>query len=129
MSVMSRAALNRFLNEELERLQKAIETQEEMTQPGVHQVGDDGDHALTHTDQGQHKAVVEHLKQLLSQVEAARERLAAGTYGICMDCERPIPAERLEALPYATLCVNCQSKRERAKSARLGFAQFAQRLT
>ncbi len=119
---LSPGMLSRFLDQETDRLQKAIQIQEELTRPSPHQVGDEGDHALSHTDQGKHQAVVEHLKQLLSQVQAARERLAAGTYGICVDCERPIPPERLEALPYAALCVSCQSKREKS---RLGRSRLA----
>ncbi len=127
MNSMSRAALNRLLAQEAERLQKAIGTQQELTRPDENQVGDEGDHALTQADRGQHQTVVEHLKQLLSQVEAARERMAAGTYGVCMGCGRPIPPERLEAVPYATLCVDCQSKHEKGKMRRTGFALVAER--
>ncbi len=54
-------------------------------------------------------------RDLLEQVNAALRRLDEGTYGICADCGEPIPLERLEALPYATLCVRCQTARERAR--------------
>ena len=118
MNRVSRGTLSRILDQETERLQKAIQIQEELTVPRPHQVGDEADHALSHADQGKHQAVVEHLRQLLSQVQAARERLAAGTYGVCMECERPIPPERLEALPYAALCVSGQSKREKSRLGR-----------
>ncbi len=77
MTIRSRAALHRLLAEEMDRLQKAIRTQEELTRPGAHQVGDDADHASRDVDQGKNKTVVAHLKQLLAQVESARERLAA----------------------------------------------------
>ena len=43
----------------------------------------------------------------LRQVEEALERLAAGTYGTCRSCGRPIAAERLEAIPWAALCIDC----------------------
>ncbi len=115
MTITSRAALRRLLAEETDRLQKAIQSQEELTRPGAQQVGDDADHASRDVDKSKNKTVVAHLKQLLAQVESARERLAAGTYGICMDCGRPIPPERLEVLPYATLCVACQSRREKTR--------------
>ena len=39
-------------------------------------------------------------------------RLEEGTFGVCFDCNKPIPEGRLEAIPYALLCVNCKSKRE-----------------
>ncbi len=46
----------------------------------------------------------------LDAVDAALERLAAGTYGLCLVCGRPIPQGRLEALPTATTCVACVSR-------------------
>ena len=43
----------------------------------------------------------------LAAIDAALARLAAGTYGTCVVCGRPIPTGRLEALPAATTCVSC----------------------
>jgi RNA polymerase-binding protein DksA len=43
----------------------------------------------------------------LRQVEEALERLATGTYGACRSCGRPIADERLEAIPWAALCIDC----------------------
>jgi DnaK suppressor protein len=44
----------------------------------------------------------------LSDVEAAIARLEAGTYGACARCGRPIAPERLDALPWAAHCIDCQ---------------------
>ncbi|WP_460775436.1 TraR/DksA family transcriptional regulator [Microbacterium sp. GXF7504] len=44
-----------------------------------------------------------------AQVEAALARVAVGTYGVCARCGEPIPAARLEARPFATMCVACQA--------------------
>ena len=44
---------------------------------------------------------------LLSKVEWALAKMDEGTYGICESCGKSIPLARLEALPYATLCVDC----------------------
>ncbi|MER3406230.1 MAG: hypothetical protein C4289_14605 [Chloroflexota bacterium] len=41
------------------------------------------------------------------------EKLDAGTYGICDNCGRPIAPERLEALPHATLCIQCRAALDR----------------
>ncbi len=41
-------------------------------------------------------------------VDEALERLDAGTYGTCVRCGAEIPAERLEALPWAARCIDCQ---------------------
>ena len=50
-------------------------------------------------------------KDLLSKVAAALEKIDDGTYGTCADCEKPIPVARLDAMPSATLCVDCASAR------------------
>jgi DnaK suppressor protein len=44
----------------------------------------------------------------LALVEAAVARLDAGTFGTCARCGRPIAPERLEALPWAAHCIDCQ---------------------
>jgi DnaK suppressor protein len=44
----------------------------------------------------------------LALVDAAIERLDAGTYGPCLRCGKPIPADRLEALPWAAYDIDCQ---------------------
>lgn len=57
-------------------------------------------------------ALLESLDQTLRQIDAALARLSTGQYGLCAACGDPIPIERLRALPFATLCVPCQSERE-----------------
>jgi DnaK suppressor protein len=47
---------------------------------------------------------------LLGKVNRALERVDAGTYGICESCGNAIPVERLDVLPYSTLCVECASR-------------------
>lgn len=48
---------------------------------------------------------LESLEEELDEVERALERLEQGTYGVCVACGRPIPPERLEALPATPFCV------------------------
>lgn len=43
---------------------------------------------------------------------AALARLSDGTYGICLECDAGIPRGRLEAEPYAALCISCQEALE-----------------
>jgi DnaK suppressor protein len=45
----------------------------------------------------------------LRLIEEALDRIDSGDYGICLNCERPIPAKRLDALPWARYCVPCQN--------------------
>ena len=49
----------------------------------------------------------------LSQIESALEMMRDGTYGICEGCEKPIPLARLQALPYAATCIECQREAEK----------------
>ncbi|MCA9229426.1 MAG: TraR/DksA family transcriptional regulator [Planctomycetales bacterium] len=49
----------------------------------------------------------------LEAIEEALERIREGLDGICAGCNKPIPAARLQALPYATLCIRCQRLEER----------------
>ncbi len=46
----------------------------------------------------------------LRQIQEALDRLQLGDYGICLDCDEPIPAKRLHALPWAKYCVKCQER-------------------
>ncbi|MGJ8534841.1 MAG: TraR/DksA family transcriptional regulator [Alphaproteobacteria bacterium] len=43
----------------------------------------------------------------LKAIEAALSRIESGTFGICAQCEEPIPDQRLEAIPMAALCQKC----------------------
>jgi DnaK suppressor protein len=44
----------------------------------------------------------------LRLIEEALDRMEAGDYGICLSCEEPIPDKRLQAVPWAKYCLNCQ---------------------
>jgi len=49
----------------------------------------------------------------LTQIERALTRLKQGTYGLCEACQGKIPVGRLNALPYTTLCIECQREMEK----------------
>ncbi len=71
---------------------------------------DEGTNAF---DQARDLAVQVNAEQTLKLVNDALARFDLGTYGLCLDCGQEIDAARLEAIPYAPLCLSCQSKRER----------------
>jgi len=48
----------------------------------------------------------------LESIEAALERIEEGTYGLCEECGVKIPRKRLDAIPYASMCVKCASQSE-----------------
>ncbi len=49
----------------------------------------------------------------LQLIENALDRIKQGRYGRCLKCGQEIPEERLRALPYALMCINCASAEER----------------
>lgn len=49
---------------------------------------------------------------LLSQVEGALNKIEAGNYGLCEQCEAPINEKRMKAVPWVRYCIECQSKME-----------------
>ena len=59
-------------------------------------------------------SLMESEEDTLGRIEASLERIEDGTYGDCGECGAKIPKARLNAIPYATLCVKCASQSERA---------------
>ncbi|MDI6778105.1 MAG: TraR/DksA C4-type zinc finger protein [Patescibacteria group bacterium] len=53
-------------------------------------------------------AVDETMKAELEKIDAALSRMKSGTYGICSNCQKEIPLERLRAYPQADTCLDCQ---------------------
>jgi RNA polymerase-binding protein DksA len=56
----------------------------------------------------------ENAEHVLSGIDEALARIESGTFGSCARCGKQIGEERLEALPYATRCIDCQRLAERA---------------
>ena len=51
-------------------------------------------------------------RQLLLQVDSALARIEERQYGVCASCEDSLNLKRLQAVPWATLCISCQEKQE-----------------
>ncbi len=56
-------------------------------------------------------ALIEEVKKQQTAIDAALRRIADGTYGVCSNCHKLIPLERLRILPTATLCLDCEGKK------------------
>ncbi len=61
-------------------------------------------------ERGEAETLAAELSDALADVDAALERLSAGTYGICDRCGQTISVSRLEAKPAARRCITCASK-------------------
>lgn len=80
---------------------------------GINDVGETAHH-VEQTELHSQLAAFE--SRELRQIEAAIQKMREGTYGICDRCEKAIPIARLQALPFTTLCIDCQRKRESRQS-------------
>jgi DnaK suppressor protein len=65
--------------------------------------------ALTH-EQELDDTLEENSSNVLAEIDAALERIDAGAYGTCASCGDQIPPERLEAVPWANLCIDCKRR-------------------
>ncbi|MCG3144354.1 MAG: RNA polymerase-binding transcription factor DksA [Gammaproteobacteria bacterium] len=78
------------------------------------------DQALMEIASSSDYAIVRQNIEDVRDIATARRRIAAGTYGTCIDCEAAIGYERLCAYPTARRCIRCQQEHERTKALREG---------
>jgi len=57
--------------------------------------------------------LLQEARRQLLEIEEAKQAIMAGSYGICQGCRRPIPDERLLALPATVFCVECKKTQEK----------------
>ena len=72
-----------------------------------------GDMATATFDRELDYTLEENAEAVLKAIDSALARMEAGTYGLCQSCGRPISPERLEAIPWATRCIDCKRREER----------------
>jgi DnaK suppressor protein len=71
------------------------------------------DHASEMVDRELDESLGENAEQIVREIDRALARIDEGTYGSCERCGATIVAERLDAVPYATLCLSCKQLEER----------------
>ena len=102
--ISRRNALRRTLSHDLVRLRQLR---------GGTGVGDEADAAVDSANEELSSQLAEIESRELGQIEHALYRIAAGVFGRCEFCGGRISATRLDALPYATSCIDCQRENER----------------
>lgn len=118
---LAKTTLDRFkkrLEEEKERLEDQIADYERvleearMTESSSDRSPDPGNAEASSMklEYAKELSIEQNTLDLLSKANRALERVDAGTYGICETCGKAIPIERLEVLPYTTLCVECAAR-------------------
>ena len=76
-------------------------------------VTDTGDEAVADVLADLGAAIIDRQVNEIRDIDAARQRMAAGSYGVCIDCGTDIGFERLMAYPTAKRCFQCQKQREK----------------
>ena len=109
---VSHEKLKKQLKEEQKRLKAELATIPANDRGAIGYSTHQADDATEAFEQAKGLAMRQNTERLLDLVERALVRFDDGTYGLCADCGRPIDPARLEALPYAQLCLDCQSKQE-----------------
>ncbi len=110
MAKLNYTKIRKTLEDERLDLIKQVEN---LDQPQEHMNPDRDDLAQDFITREKTEALKALELEQIDQIGNALKRLDEGTYGLCIDCGEEIQPERLEIIPYATLCVNCQSKNEK----------------
>jgi RNA polymerase-binding protein DksA len=100
--VKKKDSLTRHLRSELSELEA----------PDKHHLADLEEMASDANDTDSLCEIMEVGANTLEQVDTALRKLDDGTYGVCEACDAEIPIARLEALPFASLCIPCKEKEE-----------------
>lgn len=112
------AEQRQMLAEEVERLERKIETTEEelsdLLQGGIDGAGrDPADVGSSNFERDQELSLALAAKEMADQARLALTLFDEGNYGLCEVCGEPIGKGRLQVFPRATLCVECKQREER----------------
>lgn len=104
--------LGRLRDETYEKIREFRQDQRDEAQTVP---ADEMDLARSSADIETHASLIARAEQRLRFIDQAIARVEMGRYGICADCGDEIAFERLAAVPFAVLCVDCQRKTNRAR--------------
>lgn len=116
---MEQAQLKRFhgvlLEKRADLLDRVRSARTSEHQEGKEDAPDLGDRALetVSRDLLYHLSTSE--REILRRIDAALQRIQAGTYGTCVHCEKSVQNGRLEAVPWARHCIDCQELQDRGE--------------
>ena len=115
--------LKEMLEDHKQRLQRSLSARLDEIQAHHHDGKqleglDAADASAADLEQSSAVALVEMASEALSRVDQALARLERGEYGVCSDCDTPIAGKRLQALPFAVRCRECEELHETSERAR-----------
>ena len=121
---MSTVDAERFRSRLLEERQRVVDAIDNIHTENPGSLGDEtdeplfqdnhlGDVATATFEREMATTLEDNSTHVLGEIDGALARIDAGTFGTCQVCGKPIDQERLEALPWATLCIEDKRKQER----------------
>jgi DnaK suppressor protein len=99
--------MQKRLNEELEQLKSTVRPADERREGSP--FGKREEEATESFELEKRLTLEKRIREQLAEVEHALQKFEDGTYGKCDNCGKPIDPARLEALPQASLCLDCKA--------------------
>ena len=119
MNKKTQAKLQSQLEEERTRLEAEVEVMEREGHEALSDASGENNYRDHMADQGSatfdrelDMTLEDNTREALAEVSAALARIESGEYGTCAQCGKQIAAERLEAMPTATMCITCKAEEE-----------------
>jgi DnaK suppressor protein len=119
---MNAAQLERFRKKLLEKrkellrgVQSSSSSSMEAGSDGIQDIADQASSAYTKEFL---LSVGDEERRVLKQIDIALQKIKEGNYGKCEACKNPISVKRLEAIPFARLCIECKEKEEKGRTVR-----------
>lgn len=108
------APLRKKLLEERDKLLKAVRDKQERDIEVGQDVGDEADQATSSQEKEMLFELSDNERVMLDQIEGSLRKMEKGAYGLCESCQKPIAKARIQAVPYARYCIQCQGTAESA---------------
>ena len=113
-------ALNRMLHDRRTEIESRMRSLREVIPAHDAGVKDAEEQSMEDFVRDMDVALIVMESETLRRIDEAMQRLEEGLYGICADCDQTIAEARLQALPFASLCRDCQEREESDGGSRVG---------
>lgn len=121
------AMLKRMLEERRREIQEKLRSLRETLPAEVVEVKDAEEQSVANYVQQVDFALMEMKSATLAKIDDALQRLEHGRYGVCAECGREIAEARLAAVPFASLCRDCQEEQERYEREQRARHQYSEK--
>ena len=108
------APLRRKLLEMRDVLLKAVQDKQQRDIDVGTDVGDEADQATSSQEKEMLFELSDNERVMLDQIEGSLRKMEKGAYGLCESCQKTIAKARIQAVPFARYCIQCQSTAESA---------------